>query len=328
MASSLRNRLLQDIAELQSKPYPNISLHVQDDNITQACLILTVVDGYGPMHLTVDFPHDYPLSPPRIRMDSDVSHPNIFGTYICASILNTTEGYTPAYTLKGIAIQLLSFFSSDKIEQDGGGYSVSLYKYRDTQKYVRDTHVCRKCSFGATASNPGISFSANREAMRSSGNPTVMVNKQNWPTLQESAVPKKRFTSGEKNPKKPQANSETSGEHAPFGVLKTQDAELPDEIVLMICGYLETEDLMSFAETWDRVGGIMTKFDVIRTRELQCFCLKKDFKVSGIKLGVGVSVKQKGRLGFLESEFDLLSQEAYEVHAVQRSVQGVPFQYW
>ncbi|KAH8795635.1 hypothetical protein BGZ57DRAFT_937597 [Hyaloscypha finlandica] len=125
MANTLKQRLLRDIAELQSKPYPNIELHVQDDDLTKACLILTV-EGYGPMHLTVTFPSNYPLAPPRIQMDSDVVHPNIFDTYICASILNTTEGYTPAYTLKGIAIQLLSFFGSDKIEQVGGGYSVDL----------------------------------------------------------------------------------------------------------------------------------------------------------------------------------------------------------
>src|SRR6187402_3378718 len=110
----LKQRLLQDIAELQSKPYPNIVLHVQDNDLTQACLILTV-EGYGPMHLTVTFPENFPLSAPIISMDSEVKHPNVFGSYICASILNTQEGYTPAYRLKGIAIQLLSFFSSDKL---------------------------------------------------------------------------------------------------------------------------------------------------------------------------------------------------------------------
>lgn len=67
MANTLRQRLLRDIAELQSKPYPNIALHVQDDDLTQACLILTV-DGYGPMHLTVNFPSNYPLSPPKIKV--------------------------------------------------------------------------------------------------------------------------------------------------------------------------------------------------------------------------------------------------------------------
>lgn len=117
MASPLRLRLLQDIAEIQTKPYPNIALHVQDDDISTGCLVLTV-EGYGAMHLTINFNSDYPLTPPIIRMDSKVMHPNIKEAgHICASILDTKMDYTPAYTLKGIAIQLLSFFSSDKIQQ-------------------------------------------------------------------------------------------------------------------------------------------------------------------------------------------------------------------
>jgi ubiquitin-protein ligase len=117
MSSPLRIRLLQDIAEIQTQPYPNITLHIQDEDISTGCLILTV-KGYGPMHLTIEFNSDYPLTPPTIRMDSKVTHPNIKdGGHICASILDTKMDYTSAYTLKGIAIQLLSFFSSDRIQQ-------------------------------------------------------------------------------------------------------------------------------------------------------------------------------------------------------------------
>jgi ubiquitin-protein ligase len=108
---------LQDLAEIQTQPYPNIALHINDEDISTGCLILTV-KGYGPMHLTIDFNSDYPLTPPTIRMDSKVTHPNIKdGGHICASILDTKMDYTSAYTLKGIAIQLLSFFSSDRIQQ-------------------------------------------------------------------------------------------------------------------------------------------------------------------------------------------------------------------
>ena len=83
MACSLRQRLLRDIAELQSSPYPNVALHVQDEDITKACLILTV-EGYGPMHLTVNISTNYPLSPPVISMDSDVHHPNSKYLVLCS----------------------------------------------------------------------------------------------------------------------------------------------------------------------------------------------------------------------------------------------------
>ena len=71
MANALKQRLLRDIAELQSKPYPNIELHVQDDDLTQACLVLNP-EGYGLIHLTVAFPSDFPLKPPKIQV---LKHP-------------------------------------------------------------------------------------------------------------------------------------------------------------------------------------------------------------------------------------------------------------
>ncbi|EDN99160.1 hypothetical protein SS1G_14020 [Sclerotinia sclerotiorum 1980 UF-70] len=133
MTETLRRRLLLDIAELQAKPYPNIFLHVDDENLNRACLVLTV-EEYGPLHMRLDFPSDYPIQPPIIKIDSNISHPNIIRGQICASILNTPEGWTPAYTLKGFAIQLLSFFASDAIEQVNGKGRVYLRDYRARSK--------------------------------------------------------------------------------------------------------------------------------------------------------------------------------------------------
>ncbi|KAF8861791.1 hypothetical protein BDZ45DRAFT_773495 [Acephala macrosclerotiorum] len=273
MATNLKQRLLQDIAELQTKPYPNITLHVNDEDITEACLILKP-EGYGSMHLTVEFPSDYPLRAPQVRMDSDVEHPNIFGTYICASILNTTEGWTPAYTLKGIAIQLLSFFGSSKIEQNSRRYSINLDNYRNTHSYNLDIHTYAKCRYGLGSTINGLPAS----------------------TLTPPAA---RAT---KN---------------------IVDMKLPNEIILMICERLETEDLVMFAKAWAKVGPVITQYDIFRTRELQCFCFKKDYMST--KLGVGVSIKKQGRIGTIESEFDLLSWEGFHNHRIRRSVQGVTF---
>lgn len=45
-------------------------------------------------------------------------------------------------------------------------------------------------------------------------------------------------------------------------------------------------------------------------------------------LGVGVSIPDKGTSRLFESEFDLLSYEAFHTHGIRRSVQGVPFTHW
>jgi ubiquitin-protein ligase len=356
MANTLKQRLLRDIAELQSKPYPNIELHVQDDDFTQACLVLTV-DGYGPMHLTVTFPSNFPLAPPTIKMDSQVVHPNIFNTYICASILNTTEGYTPAYTLKGIAIQLLSFFGSDKIEQVGGGVSVDLKTYRDIQSTrSRRTHTCTKCSFGLLTVTNGMGNSTSRRKSQQTmavhsrpgsqsppSPPSSMSDEDlagNWPIAQQSSSPKQPVILGRNTRRrKAKENALARAQAAEIPSIippeadtvekkprRMQDMGLPNEVLLLVAENLETEDLMAFAEAWTRVGHVMTRYDVIRTRELQCFCLKKNYLA--VKLGVGIAVVYQGRIGSFESEFDLLSQEGYSTHNIRRSVHGVPFKFW
>lgn len=287
---ALRQRLLRDIAELQGKPYPNISIFPNDD-ITTACLVLRP-NGGRPLHLSAHFGAEYPLQAPGVSIQSRIEHPNIFGSYICASILNTEEGYTSAYTLKGIAIQLLSFFSSDKLEQLHGPSVEDLTYYRLLNN--RDTwaeHECSKCGFGI-GSDPGHS----------------------------SNIAKVQTSEGKRTDERPIGRS-----------TRLQLANLPDEILLLICNELDTEELFVFARAWDRIGseeGIMTRFDLIRTRELQCFCLKRSFSERGVQLGVGVNVIQRGRQGTLESEFDLLSLEAYKQFSIRRSVQGLHFQYW
>jgi ubiquitin-protein ligase len=124
----LRQRLMRDVAELQLRPCPNISLSLKDEDTTKACLILTP-NSSAPLHLTIEIGDRYSPSAPRVTIQSKIVHPNI---YICASMPNTDEGYTQAYTLKGIAIQLMSFFGIETIEQVGTGANVELTRYRNS----------------------------------------------------------------------------------------------------------------------------------------------------------------------------------------------------
>jgi ubiquitin-protein ligase len=352
---ALHQRLLRDIAELQAKPYPNISLFPSED-VTKACLILRP-NGAHPLHLSVDFGAQYPLNAPTVTIQSRLNHPNIFGSYICASILNTTEGYTSAYTLKGIAIQLLSFFGSDKLEQAGGGRVADLTSYR--QHNHRNTwaeHLCSRCGFGVGV-DPGPS-SQQSEAQRSeirkprekgsermNGLSTAPFPKLRPSACHSGATPRTSTFCPHKEAKwramiQPvlplTAPAGSSNEVSPelsagagLPCITRQLASLPDEILLLICNELDTEELFGFAKAWDRIGGeggVMTRFDLIRRRELQCFCLKENFR--NAQLGVGVNMVQRGRVGILESEFDILSLQAFKEFHIRRSVQGLPFKYW
>jgi ubiquitin-protein ligase len=294
---ALERRLLNDIEEIQQHPYPNVHLHFHDANIRKSCLILTPEDG-DPLHLTIEFGNDYPLYAPTVTIQSRIDHPNVFGSYICASMLNTSEGWTPAYTLHGIVIQLLSFFCSDSIEQNYGNTSVDLtvYRHRNAESRRRngqqllksDSYSCQACGFGP-----------------------------DWISLQsnEMEIDEPPATSS-----RPMSINYTTSRQKQSKLFM-----LPDEIALLIFAALETRDVLAFADAVPSVKRMVYSYDFIRLRELQCFCLKTSFMDA--KLGIGVAIQRFGRPVF-RSEFDLLSQEAYYQHGVRRSIQGVTFEKW
>ncbi|KAF2028868.1 hypothetical protein EK21DRAFT_68820 [Setomelanomma holmii] len=293
---ALQRRLLSDIQEIQQDPYPNVHLHFDDANFRKACLILTPEDE-NPLHLAIQFHQDYPLSAPTVTIQSHIMHPNVFGSYICATMLNTTEGWTPAYTLKGIVIQLLSFFCSDSLEQDHGGGEVNLAAYRRRtaeqmrrhgQHFRSDSFSCSTCGFGP-----------------------------DWYPSYPEDVEVEHLAATHEGPR--------SIQYAKPKQEKSKLFMLPDEVVFLLLAQLETRDVLSFADAIPGIKGMVYSYDFIRVRELQCFCLKKSFMEA--KLGIGVAVVS-GRRPTFRSEFDLLSQAAFFQHGVQRSIQGVSFDKW
>lgn len=295
---TLRQRLLRDIAELQSKPYPFIKWIPYENDIQRACLILTP-DNHVPLHLSVSIPNTFPLHPPKISCNTTIKHPNIFGMYICATILNTTEGYTPAYTLKGIAIQILSFFTSENLEQDHGFEPVNLKSYSEQHGTFARQYTCLRCLCNTGSAGDPIIHNAS-EIVR--GAPVDIAS--------------------------PNGTQNTTSS-TPSTVTESSISNLPDEILAMLCESLEDEDLVSFSRAWNKIGGpsgLVSRFNLVRNRELQCFVLKKSFQET--MLGVGVRVDFQGRTGMIASEFDLISWEAYSQHHVRTSVQGILFRFW
>ena len=300
----LRQRLLQDIAELQARPYPNISLRLRDEDLTKACLVLTP-NGGNALHLTVEFGDRYPISPPRVTIQSRLVHPNIYGSYICASILNTDEGYTPSYTLKGIAIQLLSFFGSDSVEQIESGQAVELARYRKSsaQKLSDSNFHCLQCNFGEPAKTDLAQ--------------SQRISLPDGEALSPGKKPLRRNRTGRK------AAHEES--HKRYTGLLQKFVALPQEMILLILQKLDTEELIALCGC-DKIRETVSAYDLIRLRELQCFCLKKSFME--VKLGIGVQVGGGRGKGSLASEFDLISSEGFNKLGIRKSVQGLRFSHW
>lgn len=301
METARRRRLVRDFAEMQQKPYPRIKL--VPHGLETACLVFRP-ERCRPLHLTIQFGSRYPLEAPVITIQSHIRHPNVFGDYICASILNKSEGYTPAYTLKGISIQMLSFFNSDSLEQEGGGVAqLPSRRRRRRCEYCHDrnSNKCWHCLEVArqnTWNCPNCDFGPSmiKKKSGSVSSPTVTATEMPENGAVASSMPKEAIN------------------------------RLPDEILLQIMGVMDLEDIILFAQAWPRARNILTSYDVIRSRELQCFAVKSSYKEAF--LGIGISLTPVGRQSRIDSEFDLVSYFAYKDLRVRRSVQGLGFEFW
>ncbi|KAI8960240.1 hypothetical protein F5Y11DRAFT_273167 [Daldinia sp. FL1419] len=313
VGDSLRQqRLLMDIKELMEKPYPNIAFHMIGDGLTEACLILTP-SNYKPLHLTMYFPTAYPTDPPQVRMDSDVKHPNVYNDFICATILRRGVEHTPAYTLKGIAIQLLSFFSSDTVEQEHGGSKRRLDEYRAIDKNLYDSFRCKYCEFGHAEQRPFQLIKNELQSYGAAYDARVKSNPSQWPTI---------HSTGERHQEDTPDVNVIIQNSIPKKVARCEINRLPNELILLILEQLDFEHMTSFAAAWPRISDIIKGFDVIRQRELQCFCLKRNYQ--SVNLGVGVSINK----GQIASEFDLLSREAFRGWGIRSSVNNIQFDHW
>jgi ubiquitin-protein ligase len=114
-------RLQKDLKELRDAEVPlvGVSASPLDDSIYTWHANIRGPEGTlyhgGVFHMEIVFPKNYPCSPPTISLFSDIPHPNVFGRTLCLDMLQEHkkgewyEGWTSAYTVEAILIQLQSF---------------------------------------------------------------------------------------------------------------------------------------------------------------------------------------------------------------------------
>ena len=117
-------RLLKDYNELKNQiiPVQGVSAAPLDDNLYKwhANVKALADNPYKNMvlHLELNFPRDYPINPPTIKMlkNGSMEHPSIMaGDQICLDMLtslalNKNTGWTSSYSIVSILMQLQSFF--------------------------------------------------------------------------------------------------------------------------------------------------------------------------------------------------------------------------
>jgi len=82
----------------------------------------------GVFPLSIEFSEDYPTKPPICRFPKGFFHPNIYpsGT-VCLSILNDSEGWKPAITLKQILLGIQELLDTPNEHSPAQKEAFTLY---------------------------------------------------------------------------------------------------------------------------------------------------------------------------------------------------------
>merc|ERR1719201_2899694 len=122
-------RLQRDLIELEQANLSSIAARPLEHNLFEWHVNIQPADGvYSGVyfHLVMIFPEQYPSMPPDIKIKTPIAHPNVYGEWLCLSMLrrHTTdtayEGWSGAYSATSILMQLQSFLFAEKVDQDEG----------------------------------------------------------------------------------------------------------------------------------------------------------------------------------------------------------------
>ena len=168
-------RLLRDLRELErDDTIRTASARPVEDDIFTWHINLRPDDGPlsgAVFHLIATFPDDYPCSPPTIELMNELVHPNVFGSHICLDMLKrehaTTPyaGWTSAYSVASILLQLQSFLFAENVPQDDGGVQANeYYGGRAPQRGSTRARRARRLRAGDARTAPGRRGRSRRDA--------------------------------------------------------------------------------------------------------------------------------------------------------------------
>jgi len=324
-------RLMKDIKELAmcAGDFPNVSAAPLEDNIYLWHANVTAPDGKLKglcVHLEIQFPSSYPRNPPKIKCLTPIRHPNVFGRYICLTMLlkrkyndDPHEGWTGAYTVASILLQLQSFLFSDHVTQDINDYNGRAYVKKN---YVQDTSIaslanfqCKRCRHTGIRPFPPIGFKLDHEFQ----SPEERFSRE-WEVYQETC-PKNEFIHHKQARRAAKREFICRRiEEEKVQTAKKSERELnstaafPKKCSHILVEYLDPYEILMVAmlyPTWDTVN---EKYNLQEKFESSCFFTKLDYREAALGYGVRVQYdpfKQK-EIRQLSSDLDLISWHAWK----------------
>ncbi|KAJ3032829.1 hypothetical protein HK097_005064, partial [Rhizophlyctis rosea] len=300
-------------------------------------------------------PQDYPKSGPQISINTPVSHPNVFGSWICCDILKGkivrsggyVGGYTPAYTLQTILVQLLSFFTAEKVDQDYGNaaYTVrelSGYSPKSNEKAVL-AFQCMDCGYGIDYSQvvgrqhtPKAPVKSKPQRKPKQQTQTASTSDQSVPQPTHEALELIGNAKQRRQQRRQLEREEAAARAAAFEQkrdeamrralqLKVQKDEIMHQVrksgkcllpildsvtdiwLLIAEHYLGDDDIRNLAEAHPPFSQAESANKIRYRRDLRCFYLRTPFTSRSI-LGVGVNRSDDGQTRTGRKKYTLSSE--------------------
>ncbi|CEP60827.1 E2 ubiquitin-conjugating protein UBC7 LALA0_S02e00518g [Lachancea lanzarotensis] len=133
MSKTAQKRLFKELTQLiKDSPQGIVAGPITEDNLfVWDCLISGPPDSPyegGVFNARLEFPRDYPLSPPKLLFTPSILHPNIYPNgEVCISILHSPgddpnmyelaeERWSPVQSVEKILLSVMSMLSEPNIE--------------------------------------------------------------------------------------------------------------------------------------------------------------------------------------------------------------------
>lgn len=301
-----RKRLLKDLKEIESNPLDTIYAQPLENDLFEWHANLVGISGTDyegvVFHLIMEFPADYPLRPPKVRMASNMQHRHVYGTWICLDMLEAHpeakqySGWSSSYSVYSILLQLQAFLFADKMSLD---YEIAqnIYEARSL-----------KC-FGCK--HTGYSPWPTHERMMKICKvmPTINITKK-MTQREKKKMKKKKKAKPKESPSKKKVPKITN-----------IDEKLPKEMLVEVLDFLEKKDLVRVEKVSENWKSLAQEPYLNERKETICFHSKASFEEDVLGVGIKIFVNPRTKLlQYVASPLDLLSYTAYSKEGVRMSV--------
>ncbi|CAB9512106.1 conjugating enzyme E2 [Seminavis robusta] len=262
---------------------------------------------YGPytgtvFHLVLRFPPKYPHEPPDVELCSWLSHPNVWnwrasGYALCLDMIQKYytstpyTGWTSAYSVLSLLLQLQSFLFADNIDQDYGGTAKSITEFSAVKRCIGKA---REFEYNNITTHDGSKVKHTHD------NP--------WPPLPE-----------------PTKSAFRGGQRTAVAPATTPPPPLPSDLYTKIFSYLDPQGLIRAKQVCAHWNEVVLSYNLFERTQIMCFHTKATVDDHDAILGIGLKAKHypDGKnLKMASSPLDILSEHAFDQELVRTGVWG------